>query len=74
MNIALEQSFSHAPGEGHEDFRQRIEGVKANALRDWDEDQVREAGVERRKRRAGMRRESEGGAMGRNGNAVAVDG
>lgn len=73
VNIALEQSFSHAPGETHEEFRARIEGVKGSALRDWEGDQVREAGVERRKRRAGIRGGREGGGDGNGeGDAVAV--
>ena len=54
LNIAIEQSFLHAPGESHPAFRKRLRGVKEVVLRDWDEDQVREAGVERRKRRVGV--------------------
>lgn len=53
VNIAIEQSFRHAAGEGHEGFRKRVDGIKALALQDWDDDQVREAAIERRKRKAG---------------------
>lgn len=52
VNIAIEQSFLHAEGESHEEFRKRIDGIKAVALHDWDEDQVRETALERRKRKA----------------------
>lgn len=53
VNIAIEQSFLHAQGESHEDFRKRIDEIKTLALLDWDDDQVREAALERRKRKAG---------------------
>lgn len=59
VNIAIEQSFLHAEGESHEDFRKRVDGIKAVALQAWDDDQVREAAIERRKRKAGKEGTSE---------------
>ena len=51
VNIAIEQSFHHAEGKGHKDFRRRIDVIKALALQDWEDDQMREATLERRRRK-----------------------